>query len=612
MTDLTAERFFNNQLQKAQTLASANSFLAALEVLEPLQEKFAAKAPLFELLGLIYVNLQLAAKGRDAFERCLELLEAEAIAHPKSDKRSLSLSNIRFNLASTYILTETPLLAYDISQDLDCYAVVEGALSNLTVRDCQQVKQAIAQEAAESIVAIQDQLAEVYQLSASQEQALSYGIALERAYLEIARTQPELARTYLEQASQVLPTAPEPYTVKALTYILEQDIEQALAQFDYILNHLKPGDIVTLNSIIRLLVTQNQPLTKISKYLPTLEEISKSCLTALLAPPPPPLPAEDFLEQADSGAKVREILRLVEAWAFLEVDSWVYQLIQPILDYFQTMQDVLLVLGAEVEVNIWNEALLSGCIAACHLGQHQQALTWLERYASAYLYKETSLKETSLGEADPTQVTGKIELASSSNNSEDDYTEVGVEEIQTVRSLLQRTRTALLQLEAGPLPSTVSNGRFFYYNPNLTYTFSSASQIISLPNLDSLLEKQPKISPQALLQLLVCHLWLLDSENTATHRQVVKTYLNALLGIATVTNLLPEFGSALSISSAVPTQKSMSGLQALQHLVSSHINNDNLHLLALEVLVEQDFVQPDQVVRVWLANKEQVTTFKDL
>src|SRR5690349_15295478 len=97
---LTADRFLTNQRNKIEKLFEQEEFEQAVDLLEPLTEKYPNRPEVFEMLGAGYVGLNFLEDARDAFEKALKLTsEPEALA--------------RFNLANLYAVTGFPLLAYE-------------------------------------------------------------------------------------------------------------------------------------------------------------------------------------------------------------------------------------------------------------------------------------------------------------------------------------------------------------------------------------------------------------------------------------------------------------------------------------------------------------------
>src|SRR3954453_13674275 len=98
--DLTADRFLATQRNKIEKLFEEEEFEQAVDLLEPLTDKYPNRPEVFEMLGAGYVGLNFLEDARDAFEKALYLTpEPEALA--------------RFNLANLYAVTGFPLLAYE-------------------------------------------------------------------------------------------------------------------------------------------------------------------------------------------------------------------------------------------------------------------------------------------------------------------------------------------------------------------------------------------------------------------------------------------------------------------------------------------------------------------
>src|SRR5438045_736406 len=106
--DKTAERFLGGQLSRAEKQYEAGRYDEALQILEPLAERYPDREKVLELLGISYASAGRLAEAREAFIRNLALGPDEA--GPLA----------RFNLAQLYALTGYPFLAYEQSLLIDC------------------------------------------------------------------------------------------------------------------------------------------------------------------------------------------------------------------------------------------------------------------------------------------------------------------------------------------------------------------------------------------------------------------------------------------------------------------------------------------------------------
>jgi tetratricopeptide (TPR) repeat protein len=109
--DKTAERYLQSQFTKGEKLFEAGRFEEALQVLEPLAQRYPDHLALLELTGATYGSLGYRSEAQATFEAALAL--------PGQKAGALT----RFNLIQSYLLSDYPFLAYTMSRELDCTAL---------------------------------------------------------------------------------------------------------------------------------------------------------------------------------------------------------------------------------------------------------------------------------------------------------------------------------------------------------------------------------------------------------------------------------------------------------------------------------------------------------
>lgn len=346
--DLTAERHYQNRMAKALKLGQEKRYEAALEVLEPLEGKYPDRPALFELLGIVYFCLHEADAAREAFTKALELDPPEK----RTGRGPANAPLIQFNLASSYLYSGFPLLAYETMQKVNC-ADLDRLLDNrLDPKTCREFSQ----------VCDRNVTAMAEETGLSREEYLAYGLRLERGFLALPRNQPELARSYFLEAAQLRPEETRPYIGLSAAYTLEGQHGQARQQLEHILEKIAPGNLDALNALVRLLVGQGLP-EEACQYGATLAG----------------LPLPEHLEDQ---------VKLAGVWAYLEEDRRIFELIEPVLNSPQLRQELIDLEGAEESLELFGEALLLGVVAAAHLGQTEQALGWLKQEAEEDLVSE--------------------------------------------------------------------------------------------------------------------------------------------------------------------------------------------------------------------------------
>lgn len=336
--DMTAERHFQTQMTKALKLGQEKRFAEALEVLDPLREKYGDRTDLYELLGVVEYSLQDYDEAREAFAKALEL-------EPPDRRTGRSRGNgplIQFNLASAYVMSGFPLLAYDTMLGVDCDSLDSLPGNRLDPNTCREFSQVCDQNV--TVMAEKEGL--------PREKFLAYGLALEKGHLALPRNQPALARVFFQEAAQLRPDAPEPYMGLSGAYILEGQPEQSRRQLEYILQNIDPADLAALSAMVRSLVTQG------------LREEARRYADQLAALPLP----EDTEDR----------LTLAGTWAYLEEDERVFGLVEPLLNSPEARKELTGAAEGAENSELFGDALLLGVVAAAHLGQPDQAIRWLE------------------------------------------------------------------------------------------------------------------------------------------------------------------------------------------------------------------------------------------
>lgn len=515
--DLTAERHFQTQMAKALKLGQEKRYEAALEVLEPLEEKYPDRAALFELLGIVQFSLQDAEEAREAFTKALEL-------DPPEKRTGRGLANaplIQFNLASSYLMSGFPLLAYETMQKVDCANLDRIPDNRLDPKTCRELSQ----------VCDRNVTTMAEEAGLSREQFLAYGLRLEKGYLVLPRNQPELARSYFLEAAQLRPEERQPYIGLSAAYTLEGQPEQARQQLEYILEKLAPGDLDALNALVRLLVGQGQP-GEARQY------------GAQLAAQPLPASLEDRV-------------KLAGAWAYLDEDRRIFELIEPILNSPQLRQE--LIESEEDSLDLFGEALLLGVVSAAHLGQAEQALRWLQQEA----------EEDLVGEENP------------------------------FFDLLKQIWQALENNEVGPRPGE----RFYYYDPRTLLTTIMLGQ----QTLHEILKagNQNQEADQSV-----------ESEYRRVLQEHRSQFMEVLVYDAWVQQDVPNLALSLDLIAEIESTQMDGGEQGepetLRRLAFSRAGNVVLHLTALITLIRRGIVGENEPQTIWLGDRQATGTFTEL
>lgn len=513
--DMTAERHFQTQMTKGLKLAQESKYSEALEILEPLEEKYPDRAELYEILGVIYFTNQEAAAAREAFVKALDLMPPEK----RTGRGAGSASLVQFNLATSYMTSGYPLMAYETMQQVDCDNLQRGPASRLDPKTCREFSQ----------LCDQNLTAMAEEEGLSREEFLAYGLLIEKALLALPRNQPEVARDLYIEASKLRPSEVQPYMGQSAAYTLNGQHDLAQQQLEYILDTLMPGDPAALNALIRLLVTQGKR-EEAESYGPKLAAL------------PVPESAEDRIE-------------LAGAWAFLDKDQPVYDLIEPVLNSPELRQELVGPDKDEDSLSAYTEALALGVVAAAHLGKTGQAYDWFKRETEEDFTVETSL----------------------------------------YFNLLQRTWLALEAGEEGPRPG----GRFFYYDPQtlLTTAMLGNRSLYDLIRADldgEVVEDdyQQVVNQhrQQFMEVLLYNVWAeLDTEN-----------LPLLLDLVAALEMEQTGGP-------VPGEP-----VTLKRLAFGRAGNAFVRLAALAVLIRRGVVAQDEPQTIWLDGIQQTGTLEEL
>jgi|GEM_PF-2525018 len=364
--DLTAERYFNSQFSKAESLYEAGKFSDALHILEPLTERYPNRPNLFDLLGLSYASAGFLLEGEEAFERAVAL-------SPVSSTLS------RFNLAQLFVLLNLYFLAYEQSELIDCYQLAQESGDTANTTKCREFREA-CQELVEKAAA--DNQRDLNEF-------LDTALSLERGRLALLKQDYEAAQEHFQKATQLDPEIPAAFNNLALVYLLNNQLDKSFEQSQYVLDKLDPQNLTALSNLVRLTAIRGE------------REKAEEYLTQLHTLPRPTIP--------------NDMVKLAEAYAALELDQPVYDLLQPVLAKAKIREEMD---GASYE-----QAVTFGVVAAANLGQNMQAMRILREAKD--LQRPT---------------------------------------------LLERTLYALENGERGPRPA----GRFFYFDPVAAYPPAAA------------------------------------------------------------------------------------------------------------------------------------------
>ena len=311
--DKTAERYIGSQLTRAGKFYDENRFEEALQVLEPLPTRYPNQPRLFEQLGLTYARLGRLTEAREALEEAFRLTPGT------------SGLLAQFNLAQVYALTGYTFLAYEQSQKIDCLALARETGQPATLERCRQFT-----EDARRLV---EKVAAQYGRSLSEFE--EFGLALDNGRSALERQELTTAQSFFLRAGQLEPTVAAPYNNLALVYLLDNRLDLARQQAEYVLEQLETDNRNALSLLIRLSVIEGDP-AQAEQYLQRLTALPES-------------------DDPD------DLLKLGEALAALERDQALLDLLRPLLS-----SDIEL---NELDSAAYQEVLTFGVVAAANLGQ---------------------------------------------------------------------------------------------------------------------------------------------------------------------------------------------------------------------------------------------------
>jgi Flp pilus assembly protein TadD len=321
--DLTADRFLTTQRNKIEKLFEQEEFEQAVDLLEPLTEKYPNRPEVFEMLGAGYVGLNFLEDARDAFEKALNLTpQPEALA--------------RFNLANLYAVTGFPLLAYQQTKLINRIAL------NRELED----GGAEAEEFLRLTEKVVDELAA--ENKKPRDRFLAAALPIERGQLALQRNEPAQARTFFLEAHQLDPASPVVYNSLALVDMVEGQFEAAIKQLGQALE-IDPANLDTWTNLVRV---------NLMKGDRTEAEV---CL--------------DRVRVLSLSGAPGENIKMALAFAMLDHDQEVYNLLQPLLSSPDPLE--------ELEGEGLEDAVILGAVAAMHLGRPDEARHLFEKIKEA-------------------------------------------------------------------------------------------------------------------------------------------------------------------------------------------------------------------------------------
>ncbi len=320
--DKTAERYLQSQLAKGEKLFEAGRFDEGLQVLEPLTQRYPNDLPLLELIGATYGSLGYRSEAQAAFEAALTL--------PGQKAGALT----RFNLVQTYILSDYPFLAYDLSQELDCLALAQetGQPSNLEMcrelaENCRQLVEAAAEENGRDIAEFEP-----------------VGRALDRGRLALSKEDYGTARQFFEEAVRLDGGIAIALNNLALASLLDNALPEAEAAAKQVVEQIEPENWAALSLLIRLAAIRDDN-AEAETYLDKL--------AALPAP-----------------VAFADRLKLAEGLAALDRDEPLLSLVRPMLEH--DPENILL------DEPSYQELITFGTVAAANLSQNLLAMKFLQ------------------------------------------------------------------------------------------------------------------------------------------------------------------------------------------------------------------------------------------
>ncbi len=276
--DMTAERQYATQKAKAESLYQAERYAEALEILEPLAEKYPKRAELIDLLGVSYAGAGYYEDARAAYEQVLTLNPPKQM-----------IAGVRHNLCQSYFVTTFPALAYEQSLLYDCGDLAGGRPT--AISKCREFKQLC-------LLAI-DELAAGE--NRSREEFLKMALPLERGRLALTKGDYPVARAAFLETIQANPKLAAPYNNLAMLDTITGDLAGSIGYSRHVLEKIDSQNIHALSNLVRTLVIQGER-AEAESYLNRLRKL--------------PLPTNP------DG-----LIKLAEAYAAVEDDGSVYKTI---------------------------------------------------------------------------------------------------------------------------------------------------------------------------------------------------------------------------------------------------------------------------------------------
>ncbi len=320
--NMAAERQLNLQIDRAVKLYQNKQGAAAIEILEPLADKFPQNREVLDLLAVCYSGVGRYDKARDIFERVLPLTHKPV------------LSSTRYNLAQMYFHTGYPALAYEQCQLFECSELAH--LNNRTsfVSDCVKFKEACNQEAYAMVAANHKVFGDF----------LPCALAIEHGRIAMTRGDNVTARTNFVEAIRLDPNFANPHNNLALVYMRELDTDNAIKECQYVLEKLDAKNLHALSNMVRLLTMTGAAQTEITPYVAQVKD----------------LPVLDIY--SDKGRD--DVIKLAETYALVEADQSVFDTLQPYFDNQVSLERL-----TTMPQPLYQQLIAMAVVAAANLGR---------------------------------------------------------------------------------------------------------------------------------------------------------------------------------------------------------------------------------------------------